>query len=144
LAFSGFDVIDSKPNSSTYPKSIQTLGDHLRAARIEKELLQADVARYIQVSEATITNWENNLTKPETRYIPAIIRFLGYNPFPTNVKVFGARVKYCRQTNGLTHKEMGKILGVNASTVGSWEKQDHMPQRSHLNQIEKKLCKLIG
>ncbi len=27
-------------------------------------------------------NWENNRSKPDVRYIPAIIEFLGYNPLP--------------------------------------------------------------
>jgi DNA-binding XRE family transcriptional regulator len=101
LPFCGFDVTDSKPMSSAYPKNIETVGDHLRARRVEQELKQLDVSHLIGVSEATITNWENNLTVPETRYLPAIIRFLGYNPFLVNLNVFSARVKYCRKRRAL-------------------------------------------
>jgi hypothetical protein len=27
-----------------------------------------------------VGNWEVNVSKPEIRYMPAIIKFLGYNP----------------------------------------------------------------
>jgi transcriptional regulator with XRE-family HTH domain len=110
LASCSFDVTDSKPKDSTFPKIIHTLGDHLRARRMEKDLKQSDVSKILQVSKATITNWENNLTKPKTRYIPAIIRFLGYNPFPVPVKVFSTQIKYCRQIKGLTQEQMVKLL----------------------------------
>jgi transcriptional regulator with XRE-family HTH domain len=139
LAFCGFDITDSKPLSSAYPKNIESVGDHLRARRIEQELKQSDVSVILQVSEATITNWENNLTKPETRYIPAIIRFLGYNPNTADTNSLGGRIKYYRQTNGLTHKKMGKIFGVNASTIGSWENNEHVPNRRLLKQIDEKI-----
>ena len=126
-----------------YPLQIITIGDHLRARRVEQELTQADLSKLLQVTEATITNWENNFTTPETRYIPSIIRFLGYNPLPLSIKVFSARIKYCRQMKGLTHKQMGKLLGVDASTIGSWEKEEHIPKKNIRKRVEYKLKVLI-
>jgi hypothetical protein len=38
-------------------------------------------ARGSGVNEA-ITNWETNGAQPTLKYMPAIIRFLGYNPLP--------------------------------------------------------------
>lgn len=63
-----------------YPKQFKHLGDHLRARRIDLGLLQRDVADQIGADTATVTNWELGNTEPEERFIPALIRFLGYNP----------------------------------------------------------------
>jgi hypothetical protein len=38
------------------------------------------VAELIGVDLFTVLNWERGATKPKFRYLPAIIRFLGYNP----------------------------------------------------------------
>ena len=140
--FSRSHQIVHKPLGINYNDNPVTIGEKIRNKRLELRLLQKDIAHILSVSEDCITNWENNRTAPETRYMPAIISFLGYSPFPVNNEVFSARVKYYRQTNGLTHKQMGKLLGVNASTVGSWESDEHRPQTKRLNQIDKKLKKL--
>jgi transcriptional regulator with XRE-family HTH domain len=65
-----------------YPKQFKHLGDHLRAKRIDRGLFQKEVAARIGVDTATVTNWELGNTEPEERFIPALIRFLGYNPLP--------------------------------------------------------------
>lgn len=32
---------------------------------------------------------------------------------------------------------MGKLLGVDASTIGSWEKNEHIPSAKKLDHLEK-------
>jgi DNA-binding XRE family transcriptional regulator len=44
---------------------------------MDLKLLQKQVANQIGVHEMTITNWEDNATIPEVRYLPTIIQFLG-------------------------------------------------------------------
>ena len=46
------------------------------------KLLQRQVAEQLSVDKASIANWEGNRRKPGVEYMPAIIRFLGYNPLP--------------------------------------------------------------
>jgi len=65
-----------KPSISAFPKSIKTIGDHLRKRRLDLGLLQKDVAEIIGVTEVTISNWENNKNKPPSRYLKNIIDFL--------------------------------------------------------------------
>jgi DNA-binding XRE family transcriptional regulator len=74
LPFCHAEFRRSKPRPVSYPKEINTLGDHIRARRLDLNLLQKQVADRIGVHELTITNWECNATVPEVRYIPAIIR----------------------------------------------------------------------
>ena len=70
------------PPSAAYPRELVTLGDHIRARRLDRGLGQRDVARLIGVSTSTINGWETVGREPEVRYLPAIIAFLGYNPEP--------------------------------------------------------------
>jgi DNA-binding XRE family transcriptional regulator len=71
--------------------------------------LQRDVAEQIGVDKFSIANWEANASKPEIRYMPAIIRFLGYNPLPAATGL-GERLVRCRTILGLTQKESAQRL----------------------------------
>ena len=84
LPFCHAELRASKPRPVHYPKQINTLGDHIRKRRLDLKLLQKQVADRIGVHELTITNWERNATVPAIRHIPAIIRFLGYDPLPSS------------------------------------------------------------
>ena len=46
------------------------------------KLLQRDVAEQLGVDKTSVHNWEANHTKPDLQYMPAIVRFLRYNPLP--------------------------------------------------------------
>jgi DNA-binding XRE family transcriptional regulator len=84
LSFCHFEIRAARPLPSQYPKQINTLGDHIRARRLDLNLLQRQVAAQIRVRALTITNWESNESPPETHFIiPAIIEFLGYDPLPS-------------------------------------------------------------
>ena len=63
-----------------YPKQLKTLGDHIRAKRLDLGLIQKNVAGIIGVTTDTITNWEKNRNEPMYRHNPRIIEFLGYCP----------------------------------------------------------------
>lgn len=47
----------TKPKDSAYPQQIKTLGDKLRARRLDLGLLQKDVARMLGVTEDSVINW---------------------------------------------------------------------------------------
>jgi site-specific DNA recombinase len=64
------------------PDQLHTLGDHLLRRRLALKLLQRQVAEQLGVDKTSIYNWETNRTEPGIHYMPAIIRFLGYNPLP--------------------------------------------------------------
>ncbi len=64
------------------PDVLVTVGDHLRRRRLERKLLQKDLAKAIGVGVPTITNWQFGSSQPEFRHLPKIIKFLGYDPAP--------------------------------------------------------------
>jgi DNA-binding transcriptional regulator YiaG len=71
------------------------------------------------VSEDSVTYWENGWTFPQINYYSAIISFLGFNPFSLDTSTLGGRIKAYRYEHGLSHKALSKLLGINASPVGS-------------------------
>jgi hypothetical protein len=49
-----------KPFWQGYPKSLNTIGDHIRKRRLDLKLLQKDISERLGVDETTIYLWEKN------------------------------------------------------------------------------------
>lgn len=109
------------------PFVLKTIGDHIRKKRLESGLLQKHVAAQLSVTEESITNWENNNTQPQLQHYPAIIAYLGYDPFVMVAETFGQQVRQYRRAYGLSLKNMGALLGVDGSTVWGWEHHQSVP-----------------
>jgi DNA-binding XRE family transcriptional regulator len=76
------------------------------------------VAKIIVVDPFTILNWETGAAKPKFRYLPAIIRFLGYNPCPAPPNSpIGVRLKARRIELGLSLKQLARKLRLNECTL---------------------------
>ena len=103
---------------------------------MEFKLLQKDVAKICGVTEDCITNWEKHRSEPQIQFFPHIIKFLGYWPFDFDTTALPGKLKEYRYMNGLSHKRLGKIVGVDASTVGSWENQKTVPKPNELGKLE--------
>jgi len=115
-----------KPQPSAYPQALNTLGDWIRCRRLERGLTQAQTGAIIGVSECCITNWELGHTEPEISYVPAIIEFIGYCPYtPTADPV--ARLSAIRWAFGLTQEKLAKLMGIDESSLCSWERGEHRP-----------------
>jgi len=100
----------------------QTIGEHLRKRRLSLSMKQGDVGKMIGVSSDCITYWENNRSKPMVHQMPQIVKFLGYNPILIEESDLAGQIKSYRFKRGLSNKKMGRLLGVDASTIGAWEK----------------------
>lgn len=107
---------------SHIPQNPQSIGEHIRKRRLEQNLFQADVARLIGVEETSIYNWESNRSNPSVKYIPKVIKFLGYIPeiFPN--KTLGEQLIYYRKIHGLSQKKMATNLGIDQGTLRRYEK----------------------
>jgi transcriptional regulator with XRE-family HTH domain len=62
------------------PKEPKTLGEHLRKRRLERHLLQTQLARLFGVDRVSVQNWESGIYEPNQGMVPKIIEFLGYDP----------------------------------------------------------------
>lgn len=78
------------------------------------------MAEIVGVTEDCITLWENNKADPTAKYVAKIIQFMGELP-PILPDTFAGKVKAYRYVHGLTHNQMGRLVGVNGSTVSAWE-----------------------
>jgi transcriptional regulator with XRE-family HTH domain len=138
LPFCHFELRTARSKRAQYPKQINSLGDHIRARRLDLKLLQEQVANKIGVHETTITGWEGNATFPAVRYMPAIIQFLGYNPLPA-ANSLPERIATARRALGLSQRKMAVRLGVDPATFMGWEAGRHQPTGKSIELIGKAL-----
>ena len=110
-----------KPKHFQYARELKTLGDHIRKRRLDLGLLQKQVAKQIGVDQTTIWNWESNESIPQVQFIPAIIKFLGYNPLPSP-DLPHQRLVFYRQVLGLSQRGLGKRIGVDPKALGLSER----------------------
>ncbi len=122
LPFCHITLKTQKPLPIVYPRTLKTLGNHLRKRRLDLNLLQKDVAQRLGVCDPSVYNWENNITKPAIKYIPKIIEFLGYVPFDTSTLSVGERIVVYRRLLGLSQKELASRLGIDPCTLSKWER----------------------
>jgi transcriptional regulator with XRE-family HTH domain len=127
-----------RPPSPSYPKQINTLGDHIRKRRVDLGLLQRQAAELLRVTASTLTNWERQRSNPALPAMPAIIRFLGYNPLPEGVTLAGKLKRY-RLTRGTTQKALANRLAVDPCTLARWERGDTTPGGLYRKLVEKLL-----
>jgi transcriptional regulator with XRE-family HTH domain len=109
----------------------QTLGEHVRKRRIEMEVTQKQAAKLLGVNPWTVLNWEKGHTEPSIESMTAIIRFLGYDPFP-EPKNIAERLLAKRRAMGWSITEAARRLGVDEGTWGSWESGTTVPKGRHL------------
>jgi DNA-binding transcriptional regulator YiaG len=114
-------------NRTRLPEKLETVGDHIRRRRLTLKLLQRQVAHQLGVNHATITNWETNGAQPGVKYMPAIIKFLGYNPLPPPPSGMGERLVRCRTLLGLSQKVFAGQLAVDQGTLAKWERGEREP-----------------
>jgi len=109
-----------------------------------KKLSQQDVASFLKVCTDSITGWENGRSIPHISYYKDLISFIGYYPFTNESDSLAGKILKYRQTNGLTHRQMGRKLGVNASTIAAWEAGENEPQERFLKKIQEVLAIVLG
>jgi site-specific DNA recombinase len=108
------------------PLEPKTIGDHIRKKRFSMKLFQKDAAKMIGVDKCLINNWEGNHTSPHIQFIPAIIKFLGYNPLPPATNWADRLVRH-RTSIGMTQGESARRIGVDPSTLARWERGEREP-----------------
>ena len=99
----------------------RTVGDHIRRTRLDLKMLQREVAERIGAGETSVFKWEANTVNPGIESMPAIIRFLGYNPLPA-ADTLGERLVRHRTSLGMTQGEAAKRIDVDAGTLARWER----------------------
>jgi len=120
-----------KPERKPYPIELISYGDNLRKKHLGLNLSQPQVAKIINVTTDSITNLELNLNDPNLNQIPKIISFLEYTPTINEYSI-----KKYRLENGLSQKELAKILGIDPTTLSRIERGGEKMSRK----VRMKLC----
>jgi transcriptional regulator with XRE-family HTH domain len=109
-----------------YPKSLRSLGEQVRKKRLDLQLKREQVAEQLGVSCETLTNWEMGHREPQPEFIPSIIHFLGYDPFP-KPSSFGEKLSQERLRRGLSRRGLGALVRVDKARLGRWEEGRSKP-----------------
>ena len=113
-----------------FQRGHEHIGHHILKRRRDLGLQQKQAARQIGVHAGSLENWEYGRTKPVEQLMPAVIRFLGYNPLPSPATP-GERVAYERVTRGWSRKRLAASAGVDEATVRRIEEDvPQLTQRS--------------
>ena len=126
----------AKPKVLGYPSELYTLGDHIRAARLDRGLFQKDVAELAGVCTDTITNWEKNRSNPDLRALPRVLEFLGYDPRQTEDSI-ASQLVAIRQAHGLSQRTLAQFLSIDPSTLSKWELGTREPHGLYLQRVKR-------
>ena len=115
--------------------SSATLGDCIRARRLELKLTVKKCAQNLKVEAKTVHGWEKHRHQPSAGVEKRIIVFLGYNPLPVPTTLAGKLLTY-RKCLGLSQSAMAKKLGIDPTTLA------RMERGKSRNPSAKTLCKV--
>jgi len=110
-----------------------TLGDYLRRRCLEFGLYQKDVAARLGVTTSSVWNWEHGWSV-DFRYMPRVIKFLGYNPIPQPDDLL-ERLAWYKQVNGLTLEQLGAEMERAPKQLADWLAGRHKPCRHNQEKI---------
>lgn len=124
------DAFISGPADGDGPPSISVLRDEsaeafdlgaaIRSRRRELGLTQESAAAILKVNTWTVLGWEDRRRAPMDRYYPALIRFLGFDPWPAP-RTLAERLRAERLRRGLSQEQAARVLQVNAGSISAWE-----------------------
>jgi DNA-binding transcriptional regulator YiaG len=111
-----------KPNAPQYSEDPRTLGEHIRKKRIERTMLQKELAALLGVTEDCITGWEKERTEPQVKYYPNIIAFLEYYPFVHETETLAGKLKQIRFCYGLSFRQCAYQFSISEDAAKRWER----------------------
>ena len=112
------------------------MGDHIRAARLDRGFFQKDVAKLVGVCTDTVTNWEKNRSNPDLRALTGVLEFLGYDPRPSDQSV-ARQLTLTRQARGLSQRTLAQFLSIDPSTLSKWELGTREPHGLYLQRVKR-------
>lgn len=75
----------------------------------------------LRISDSSYHNWENDYREPVVRFMPRIIKWLGYDPFPEPTTA-GEEIMTKRRRMGISRKRLAKEIDIDESTLEKIEK----------------------
>jgi len=107
-----------------------SLGEHIKRCRLTLKLTQKQAGARLSVTPWTVHNWESGKTEPPIESVPAVLRFLGYDPF-SEPRTIADQLLAKRRAMGWSIREAARGLGVDPGTWGDWERGKMILYRTH-------------
>jgi DNA-binding XRE family transcriptional regulator len=117
------------------PIEPKTLGEHIKKRRMELGLFQKQAAKLLGVGSSTVLGWEKGKNEPQIEHLPAILRFLDYDPFPEPCTL-SERMLATRRFHGWSIAAAAKHLGGDEGSWGFWERTGHIPWKRYQTLVE--------
>ena len=95
------------------------------------KMTKRQAAMPLGVGPGTVRHWESGETNsPPVERIPAILEFLGYDPFvePGSIP---DRLRAMRRRSGWSIRRAAAHVGLDPTTWGAWERGKAILSRSH-------------
>jgi len=123
------------------------VGVAIRSARKQIALSQVDLAKKIDVAQATISNWEKGKQEPDPRAKEKLSAILGQNIFtpdagnpPETNSVYAEWLSKARQAKEMTAAQLSQESGVSSQTIYNIETgRAENPRQKTIELLEKAL-----
>lgn len=124
----GVPVCMRAPKPEVADISGDSLGARLTRRRRELGLKQKEAAAWLGVGESTLIGWEKSRKLPAATFYPAIISYLGHEPWPVP-QTLGERLRAERRRRGLTTGSAAIAIRIDEGTLIRCEhgRKDIMP-----------------
>lgn len=99
-------------------------------------ITQEEVAACLGVNAWTVHNWETGQRKPEIRFVPALVAFLGYDPEPVDEGTLAGQLVAKRLKLGLSQREAARSLQIDPGTWAGWELGARIARETHRRAVE--------
>jgi DNA-binding transcriptional regulator YiaG len=107
----------------------------MKKRRVDLGLTQREVARQIGANPWTVANWEKGNNHPAVWFLPAILRFLEYDPLPAG-ETWAEKIRAARVKLGLSQRTLAALLEADPSTVWKWESGSKKPSRRYCKTLD--------
>ena len=111
-----------------------SLGARLRRRRRELGLAQQDAAALLGADSKSVMWWERGERVPLVSAYPAIIAYLGYEPWP-EPQTLGAALLAERRRRGVETRKAADLARVDEGTWRRWERGQWKPTRRTLGAL---------
>jgi len=117
FTFSVITISSPKPSKHGYPTEYNHIGDYVKKTRLDKDLLQEELAHEFNISVATLSNWENGKHEPRVKKLSQAIRFIGHDPFEKKEDYIEDKLYNYMRKNGLSAQSLADTLELDSSNV---------------------------
>ena len=113
-----FTLTAKTPKKTTPKIKPRTLGEFIKRERQQRKLSQATAAKFFGVNGMCLSSWELNRETIHTKYLEAIIEFLGFIPkLKSNFDKLGIRTKLWRLQNNVGFADFLSMINISKEEI---------------------------